>query len=49
LDGFVPLGSERFAGLLQGLLTFGVVLGEGSQTASSFGSLAFRSSDPRIV
>lgn len=48
-DGFVPLLSQYFGGLLQGLLAPGVVLGKGGQTGSGLGGLAFRASDPRIV
>jgi hypothetical protein len=48
-DGLVARLAERFAGLLQGGLALGVVLGEGGQAGSGLGSLAFWSNDSTIV
>lgn len=48
-DGLILLLPEIFAGLLQGGFAPQVVLGEGGQTGSGLGRLAFRSGVLKIV
>jgi hypothetical protein len=48
-DRLVALLPQCIASLVKGLLTLGVVLGEGREAGSGLGGLAFRSGDSRIV
>lgn len=48
-DGLVALRAERFVCPFQGFLALGVVLGEGAQAGTGFGSMAGSAGDSGIV